>query len=125
LTLGSHSVVSGKTLQVRVRTVAHATVRVLLQVTTHKTVVTGTGKHRKKTTRTVVRYTVAVSGKADGHGRYTGKLRVRFKAAKPTAALVTAQVESGRAKATRSAKVTITPPKPPPHTKAHKAKTHH
>ena len=119
LTLGSHTVVSGTTLQVRVRTVAHAKARVMLQVTTHKTVVTGKGKHHKKTTRTVVLYTVAVSGKAGSHGRYMGKLLVRYKTTKPTAALVTAQVQSGRAKATRSAKVTIAPPKP------HKAKAHH
>jgi hypothetical protein len=138
---------------VRVRTAAHARVRITMQVTTKKIVVTGKGKKQKRSTQvsvrhiplgvtvrttvvvtkgkhrstkvqTSVRYMTSVTVHADAHGSYTARLLVRYKTAKPTAALVIAQAQSGRDKSTHTAKVTITPPRHASATK-HKATSHH
>ena len=111
LSLGSvpRSVTSGHTLRLHLQALAHARISATLRVTTTRVVVTGKGKHRKRTVRTVVLYAVTREGAADARGRATLSLPVRYKPSKPAAGMLTATERAGGATTTRTAPVTIRP----------------
>ncbi len=110
---GGRTVTSGDTLAVHLVTSAHAHVRVTLQATASKVVVSGSGKSRRRATRQVVLYRATLDGTADARGRYSGRLRVVYRPVKPTPALLAATTRTAHGAATRTAAVTIEPPRPP------------
>jgi hypothetical protein len=91
------------------RTVPHGQVTVALQVATSHAQVTGRGKHRKRVVRVVVLYSADTGGIADGRGRFTGRLRLSYRARTPMQAGLLATVRSGSATATRRLQMTLLP----------------
>jgi len=111
LYLGGHIVISGDTLAIRLGTDARAHVRITLQATASKTVMAGSGKSRHRVTRQVVLYRTVLTGTADAHGGYRGRLRVGYRPAKPMRASLSATIQTSRGRATRTATITIDPPR--------------
>lgn len=105
--------VSGATLPVQVRTAARAQVTVLLQVVTTKVTFSGTSKHRKRITHTIVLYHATLKGRADAHGAFRGHLRVTYKPKKATAASLTVSAQTAHGTARVTDRLTIQPPPRP------------
>jgi aryl-phospho-beta-D-glucosidase BglC (GH1 family) len=101
--LQHRSVVTGGTLTVGIRTAARARNKVMVQVLTRKTIVTGAGRHRRRVTRSVVAYRTALHGTADRHGRFTARLRIAY----PLASLAPARLTVTALKGCRSAAYTL------------------
>jgi hypothetical protein len=110
LSVAQHVGRSGQTLTLVLKTGARSQVTITVQVITTTVVVTGKGRHRKHVTQTRVLYRVSLRGLADAHGRFTGRLRITYKAAKPIQAHVLVSVHRGRLMATRTLTLTIQPP---------------
>jgi hypothetical protein len=55
----------------------------LLHVLTSQEVVRGTGGRRTGVRKVVVLYQVVLHGLADGHGRFTGHVRITYRLARP------------------------------------------
>jgi hypothetical protein len=98
--------ITGQMLAVKVHTQAHAQVTGILQVTTIKMVMTGTGKKQKRVKQTLVLYTARIKGTADAHGQFTGRVHITFRPKNPIQATLTIRVHTGRS-TTRIAHVTI------------------
>jgi hypothetical protein len=98
---------SGGRLTLTVRTAARAHVMALLQVLTSQEVMRGTGRRGTRVRKVVVLYQVALHGTADGHGRFTGHVRITYQPDRPAQAglLVTARARAGAASA--NVRVTI------------------
>lgn len=101
--------VSGGTLTVGLRSVAHARVTALLQVVATRVRVTGKGKQRKRVTHTSVLYHVSLHVVGGAHGQFTASGRISYKPSKPMPAilLVTGRAACGTAR--RGINLTITP----------------
>jgi hypothetical protein len=97
---------AGRTLLVRIGTVARARVTVALQVVTKKAVVAGKGRPRR-VVRTVVLYQTTARGLADAHGRYTGRLRVTYRPPKAAQALLRVTVSTPHGTSKRTSPVTL------------------
>jgi len=113
LYLGAHVVTSGATLSIRLGTQAHARVRITLQATATSVVVAGSGAKRHRVTRHVVLYRAVLNGIADARGGYNGRLRIGYRPARPAPASLTATIQTARGQVTRTATITIEPPRPP------------
>ena len=111
LYLGARVVTSGDTLAIRLGTDARARVRIRLQATASETVMAGSGKSRHRVTRHVVLYQTTVTGTADARGGYSARLRVGYRPTKPTRAFFSATIQTARGRATRTATITIDPPR--------------
>ncbi len=106
-------VTSGDTLRVRVRTAPRAGVVVTLQVVVKTVTVIKQRRHTPVTrTVTTVPYRVVRQGTADKKGDYATAIRVTYKPARSIAANLIAVARTARGSATRSATVTIFPPRP-------------
>lgn len=103
-------VTSGSLLTVRIHTAAHAKLDSTLQVTTTKQTFTGTGKKRKKVTKTVVLSSVHFKGSTDAKGNFVSPIRILYNPSKPVPAhlSVTATPPHGK-KLTAKASATILP----------------
>ncbi len=111
LHLGGHIVTSGDTLAIRLGTDARARVRITLQATASKTVMAGSGKSRHRVTRHVVLYQTTLTGTANARGGYSARLRVGYRPAKPVQASLSATIQTSRGHTTRTAAITIDPPR--------------
>ena len=111
LHLGGRVVTSGDTLAIRLGTDARAHVRITLQATASKTVMAGSGKNRHRVMRHVVLYQATLSGMADARGGYSARLRVGYRPTKPVQASLSATIQTSRRHATRTAAITIDPPR--------------
>lgn len=109
---GASAVASGDTLVIRLTTVARARVHITLQATATAEVMSGSGKNRRRTTRRVVLYQATLNGTADARGGYEGRLRIGYRPAKPVRAALVATARTARGESTRTATVTIEPPRP-------------
>lgn len=104
-----HSVASGAVLVIRLRTASHAVVTMALNVTTTRTVVSGKGKHRKKSVHTTVTSIARGHGSADARGGFTGRLAVAYRVAKPVNARLVVTVRTTHGVTSRTIAVTIVP----------------
>lgn len=102
-------VTSGGTLSIRVQSSPRATIKMTLSVTATRIKTTGKGAHRKRVKHTVVLYRVTYHGKADRHGRLTGRLHVTYKTARGVQARLTVTARTATGAVTRTATVTIRP----------------
>jgi hypothetical protein len=107
--LQQRSVVTGGTLTVGIRTAARASSNVMMQVVTQKTLVTGTGRHRRRVTRSVVLYRTALRGTADRHGRFTARLRIAYRLSMLAPARLTVTALKGCSSAAHTVGLTILP----------------
>jgi len=112
LYLSGHVVTSGATLTVRLGTDAHARVRITLQATATTDVVVGSGAKRHRVTRHVVLYRAVLTGAADAHGGYNGRLRIGYRPVRPVRASLAVTIQTARGQVTRTATVTIEPSRP-------------
>jgi phospholipase C len=103
------TVAHGHDLTLSVQSVPRAKVSVLLQVLTTRRVTTGSGKHKKQTTRVVVLYQITLSGTTGSKGVFTGHVRVQYRPSGRTRAGISVTVRSGGLQATGSGHLTITP----------------
>ncbi len=103
------TVAHGHNLTLSVQSVPKARVSVLLQVLTTRRVTTGTGGHKKQTTRIVVLYQLTFSGTTGRKGAFTGHARIQYRPAARTVAGISVTVSSGDFQATGSGHLTITP----------------
>lgn len=80
-------------------TLAHARIRLTLQVSTTRLIVTGKGRHRTRRTQTKVLYRVTAQGVADAHGHYRAVLHISYEPSRPVQAtlIIAAQLTDGRA----------------------------
>lgn len=85
----------GDMLRVRVHTVAHAHVDVLVQALTTGKSVSGRGAHMHARRRIVVLYQAVLRGNADGHGQFTGSTRVTYTPNEPVRGSVRVTVHVG------------------------------
>ena len=106
---GDHAVRTGRILTVVLHTARGAHVTATLQVTTKRTSYTGSGKKRRRVTRTVVLYRTAARGIVDRHGTYTARLRVTYKVKRATGASVIATATLYGVTTTRAHGVAILP----------------
>jgi hypothetical protein len=107
--LQRRSVVSGGTLTVGIRTAARARNKVMVQVLTQKTIVSGAGRQRRRVTRSVVAYRTALHGTADRHGRFTARLRIAYRLASLAPARLTVTALKGCSSAAHTLVLTILP----------------
>jgi phospholipase C len=103
------TVAHGHDLTLSVQSVPKARVSVLVQVLTTRRVTTGSGKHKKQTTRVVVLYQLMLSGTTGSKGVFTGHARVQYRPSGRTGAGISVTVRSGGLQATGSGHLTITP----------------
>jgi hypothetical protein len=94
-------------LLVSIDTLPHARVTVTLQVVRQKVIVAGRGRSRQRVIRTVVLYRSTIMGRADAHGRLTGRLRVTYRPPKAARAVVLVTVRTPRGTSTRRLPVTL------------------
>lgn len=102
-------VTSGGTLSIRVQSAPRAAIQMTLAVTATRVKTTGKGAHRKRVKRTVVLYRVSYHGRANRHGRLTGRLHVTYKAARAVRARLSVTAHTATGTVTRTATVTIRP----------------
>ncbi len=107
--MAGQSVTSGNTLTITIHTSPRAKVTLALSVTTSRTTFTGTGKHRRRVSRTIWLYHLTGGGTADKRGGYIGKLRVSYAPAKSTRASLTVTARTARGVVTRTTWVAIQP----------------
>ena len=106
---GDYAVRTSRVLTVVLHTARGARVTATLQVTARRTTYTGSGKKRRRVTRTVLLYHTAVRGMVDRHGTYTARLHVTYKVKNATGASVITTATLYGVTATRARGVTILP----------------
>jgi hypothetical protein len=82
-------------------------------VLTRKILYSGTGKHRKRVTRTVVLYQSPLHVTPGRRGTFTIRGRVGYRASKPMQGQLVVTGREGCGAATRAAGLTVLPPPPP------------
>jgi len=107
--MAAQSVTSGNMLTITIHTLPRAKVALTLRVTTSRTTFTGTGKHRRRVSRTIWLYHLTGGGTADKRGGYTGKLHVSYAPVKSMRASLTVTARTARGMVTHTAQVTIQP----------------
>lgn len=103
----SRASAAGRILMLSASTVARARLTVTLKLVATRSIVTGPGAQRKKSTRQLVLAQLTRHGVADGHGRFTTNWRVATATHGPTYALLTVTTRTAHGTVTRSTRVTI------------------
>lgn len=107
--MAGQSVTSGNMLTITIHTAPRARIALTLGVTTSRMSFIGTGKHRRRVSRTIWLYHLTGGGTADKRGGYIGKLRVSYAPAKSTRASLTVTARTARGVVTRTTWVAIQP----------------
>lgn len=106
-------VISGQSVSAGVGAPAGTHITARLQVLARKIVYSGTGKHRKRVTRTVVLYQTALHVTPGRRGIVTIRGSVGYRASKPMHGQLVVMGREGCGAATRTAGLTVLPPPPP------------
>lgn len=125
IVLSSHNVRSGGVLTIRIHTAPRSRVTAVLEVVTKKVIVTGKGRHRKRTVKTTVLYRVRLHGTADVHGQLTERIRIAYRPARTVQARLTGLAQLARRSATRTSWVLIRPQLRPSHHRQKVQPQHH
>jgi hypothetical protein len=109
IALSPKRVVGGGVLTLTLHTGAGSQIDATLKVLASRVVETGTGKHRKRVTHTVVRYQLKLQGSADKGGHFVRRVHVRYNPTTPEQLIVDIAARMPRGTARGSASVTIVP----------------
>lgn len=102
-------VASGAHITVQARTAPFARVTAQVRVQVSKAISSGRGKQRKRVMHITMLYQTTIHGAASAHGRFSGRLRITYKTARPVRALLTVTVETRQGSATSTAPLMIQP----------------
>jgi hypothetical protein len=116
-TQAPRSLVGGSTLLVQAHTTSYARLTVSLKMLTQRVVVRGRGRHRKRIVHVIVQMLATGQGSANHAGTLVARLRLGYKPVRSLRALLTVTAHQACGAATRTAWVTLLPPRP-----AHTAK---
>lgn len=108
--LSTRSLVSGRSLAVKVQSLARATVNLSLAVTKTTIVTKGSGKHITHSKRITVLYRLSGQGTANKKGAFTGNLHVTYKPHTSVQATLTVTVHAGHRSTTQTMTITVQPP---------------
>jgi hypothetical protein len=105
----------GDMLTIRAHTAPRGSLTLTLKVTRQVTTWTSKGHHRRRHTHTHVLYQITARSHAGRRGDGTVRLHVRYHPARPIAATLSVTARVAHAATTRTARLTILPPRPPSH----------
>jgi len=100
---------SGRGFNVILRTAPHARVTIVLQAGKTVIIVTGSGKHRRTSTRFVPLFGLTIHGNADGRGGYGQYLRLTYKPRAAVPAVLTITVSTPHSTTQSKRNMTIAP----------------